>query len=116
MWLFPDEKGLTPGYEQRAFAPYEWQNALCLVASREGRNGSVTIHQDADVYAAALDRGQSITHELAPERHAWLQVATGALALNGRELQAGDGAAVSDVPSLEIVGRAAAEIVLFDLA
>src|SRR5262249_22751396 len=114
MWLFPDVKGLTPGYEQRAFALKDRQNALRLVASREGRNGSVTIHQDADVYAAALDPGRSITHKLAPGRHAWLQVATGAAALEGQELKAGDGAAVSDIPSLEIVGRAASEVVLFD--
>ena len=116
MWLFPDTKGLTPGYEQRAFAHKDRQNALRLVASREGRNGSVTIHQDADVYAAALDPGRSVTHELAQGRHAWLQVATGAVGLDGRELNAGDGAAVSEMPSLEIAGRAASEIVLFDLA
>ena len=116
IWLFPDRKGLPPGYEQRAFPPAELQNALRLVASRDGRDGSVTIHQDADVYAATLDGGRSLRHELAAGRHAWLQVAGGNVVVNGRELKAGDGAAASDVSSLEIAARDAAELVLFDLA
>ena len=116
MWLFPDQKGLRPGYEQRAFARREMQNALRLVASREGRNESVTIHQDADVYAATLDAGYSARHELAPGRHAWLHVASGSVALNGQELTTGDGVAVSDAATLEIAGRETSEMVLFDLA
>jgi hypothetical protein len=116
IWLFPESKGLTPGYEQKAFVPGELRNALRLVASRAGREGSVTIHQDADVYAATLDSGRSLGHELSPGRHAWLQVARGSLALNGRELATGDGVAVSDETTLELAGREAAEIILFDLA
>jgi redox-sensitive bicupin YhaK (pirin superfamily) len=116
IWLFPESKGLTPGYEQKAFAPGELRNALRLVASRTGREGSVTIHQDADVYAATLDSGRSIGHELLPGRHAWLQVARGSLTLNGRELAIGDGVAVSDERTLELAGRDEAEIVLFNLA
>jgi len=116
MWLFPDQKGLVPGYEQRAFGRQELQNALRVVASRDGRSGSVTIHQDADVYAATLDAGHSVRHELAAGRHAWLHVATGSVALNDKELTAGDGVAVSDEKSLEISGREVSEIVLFDLA
>jgi redox-sensitive bicupin YhaK (pirin superfamily) len=116
IWLFPDRKGLAPGYEQRAFPPAELQNAFRLVASRDGRDGSVTIHQDAGVYAGTLDGGRSLRHELAAGRHAWLQVAGGNVVVNGRELKAGDGAAASDESSLEIAARDAAELVLFDLA
>ncbi len=116
IWLFPDRKGLAPGYEQRAFSPAELQNAFRLVASRDGRGGSVTIHQDADVYAGTLDGGRSLRHELSPGRHAWLQVASGKVVVNGRELEAGDGAAASDERSLEIAARDASELVLFDLA
>jgi redox-sensitive bicupin YhaK (pirin superfamily) len=116
IWLFPDRKGLTPGYEQRAFSPAQMRNALCLVASRDGRDGAVTIHQDADVFAASLDAGASIGHTLRPGRHAWLQVARGAVTLNGRELATGDGAAVSEETALDITGRDPSEIVLFDLS
>ncbi len=115
IWLFPDRKGLTPGYEQRAFPRPDLKNALRLVASQDGRNESVTIHQDADVSVAVLDAGGTLAHQLAPGRYAWLQVATGSVALNGKELQAGDGAAISDERALEIAGRADSEIVLFDL-
>src|SRR5258708_7140008 len=86
IWLFPERKGLDPGYEQRAFARGDLQNALRLVASRDGRDGSVTIHQDADVFATTLDAGHTVRHELAPGRYAWLQVASGSTALNGEEL------------------------------
>jgi redox-sensitive bicupin YhaK (pirin superfamily) len=116
IWLFPDRKGLVPGYEQRSFAPAELQNALRLVASRNGRDGSVTIHQDADVYAAALDEGNSVRRELSPGRHAWLQVARGKIAVNGCELRMGDGLAASDESSLEIRALAGSELLLFDLA
>jgi redox-sensitive bicupin YhaK (pirin superfamily) len=116
IWLFPERKGLTPGYEQRAFPRHDLKNALRLVASRDGRNESVTIHQDADVYAATLEAGGALAHQLAPGRYAWLQVATGSVALNGKELQAGDGAAISDERALAVVGRADSEVILFDLA
>jgi hypothetical protein len=86
------------------------------VASRDGRDGAVTIHQDADVFAASLDSDASVRHELRGGRHAWLQVARGAVALNGRELATGDGAAVSEETALDVIGRAPSEIVLFDLS
>ena len=116
IWLFPDRKGLVPAYEQRSFAPGELQNTLRLVAAHDGRDGSVTIHQDADVYAASLDEGRSVRHELSPGRHAWLQVARGKVVVSGRELEAGDGLAASDEPSLEIRALAGSELILFDLA
>jgi hypothetical protein len=116
IWLFPDRKGLTPGYEQRAFSPAQMRNELCLVASRDGRDGAVTIHQDGDVFAASLDAGAQVLHELRSGRHAWLQVAVGAVTLNGRELTTGGGAAVSEETALDITGREPSEIILFDLS
>lgn len=115
IWLFPDRKGLAPGYEQRAFSPAQMRSNLRLVASRDGRDGAVTIHQDADVFAASLDAGASIRHNLPTGRHAWLQVARGAVTLNGLDLATGDGVAVSEEPSLDITGRDASDVVLFDL-
>jgi len=116
IWLFPEQGGLDPGYEQRAFTRDEMQNNLRLIASRDARNGSVTIHQDADVYAAALDTGKSLRHQLARGRFAWLQVAGGEITLNDQKLETGDGAAVNDEAELEITARDRAEFLLFDLA
>jgi redox-sensitive bicupin YhaK (pirin superfamily) len=116
IWLLPAEHGLKPGYEQRRFPEAERRGRLRLVAARDGREGAVTIRQDADLYVGLLDAGESATHRLRPGRHAWLQVARGAVTLNGRPLQEGDGAAVSDEEALELTGREAAEVLLFDLA
>lgn len=116
IWLFPDKKGLTPGYEQKSFATADKQGRLCLIASNDGRDGSVSMHQDADLFATTLAAGERVTHELKPGRNAWLQVATGGVTLNGTKLQAGDGAAVSDESRLEIIADPAAELLLFDLA
>lgn len=116
IWLHPEKEGLKPGYEQRPFPAAERRGRLRLVASRDGRDGAVTIQQDAELYAGLLDAGESATHPLRPGRHAWLQVARGSLTLNGQLLQSGDGAAVSDEETLELVGREDAEVLLFDLA
>ena len=89
IWLLPERRGLTPGYEQKPFPEAERRGRWRLVASRDGRDGSVTIHQDADVYATLLEPGESVRHELRPGRHAWVQVARGSAALNGRPLGAG---------------------------
>ena len=86
------------------------------VASEDGRDGSVTIHQDASVYATVLAAGDEVVHNLAPGRHAWLQVARGAVTVNGENLDQGDGAAVSNEERVAITGREAAEVLLFDLA
>jgi redox-sensitive bicupin YhaK (pirin superfamily) len=115
IWIVPSEQGIAPGYEQKKFDDEEKRGRLRLVASRDARAGSVTIHQDVDVYAALLDTSQSVTHELAAGRGAWLQVARGAVELNGQSLTQGDGAAVEDESQLKIVGTEAAEILLFDL-
>ncbi|HZE72590.1 MAG TPA: pirin family protein [Pyrinomonadaceae bacterium] len=116
IWILPDKKNRQPEYEQKMFSKDEKQGRLLLIAANDGRNGAVTIHQDTQIYAALLDVGDSIKHELAPGRHAWIQVARGAVTLNEKPLDQGDGAAVSDEPLIEIVGQAPAEILLFDLA
>ena len=116
IWILPDRKGHEPGYEQRAFPEAEKRGKLRLIASPDGEDGSVTIHQDAKLYASLLAPGQEVKHELGKGRYAWLQVAKGAVELNGQKLKQGDGAAVSDEPKLTIKGTEDAEVLLFDLA
>jgi quercetin 2,3-dioxygenase len=117
IWILPAEPGLPPGYEQKHFPQSEKRGRLRLIASRDGREGSVVIHQDADLYAAVLGPGESVRHALRPGRHAWIQVARGEITSSGKKLSAGDGARVSDEPAIEISGGdAGAEILLFDLA
>src|SRR3954452_23136873 len=96
IWIFPEKRGLTPGYDQKSFPAAERKGRLKLVASRDGRDGLVSFHQDASVYAAALAPDQKVTHTLVPGRAAWVQVATGSVKLNGITLKTGDGAAVED--------------------
>jgi len=115
IWLVPDRRGLTPGYEQKAIPESEERGVLRLVASRDGREGSVTIHQDADLYASRLLPGERVKHALAEGRHAWLQVVSGRVELNGTALGAGDGAAVSQETVLEVVALEPAHFLLFDL-
>jgi quercetin 2,3-dioxygenase len=115
IWLVPDRRGLTPGYEQKAIPEAEERGVLRLVASRDGREGSVTIHQDADLYASRLLPGERVKHALAEGRHAWLQVVSGRVELNGTALGAGDGAAVSQETGLEVVALDPAHFLLFDL-
>src|SRR5262245_4653080 len=116
IWIIPEKRGLTPGYAQTSFPAAERKGQLKLIASREGRDGSVSFHQDASLYAAALDPGQRARHTLALGRSAWVQVATGAVTLNGKRLNAGDGAAVEGETALELVGVEDGETLLFDLA
>ncbi|OYD80876.1 pirin family protein [Azospirillum brasilense] len=116
IWILPNEEGMVPGYEQKAFEREEKQGRLRLVGSKDGRDGSVTIHQDVDLYATLLDEGDSVTHELRPGRHAWVQVARGQVRLNGAVLKEGDGAAISNENALTLDGVVSAEVLLFDLA
>ncbi|MGF1465420.1 MAG: pirin family protein [Sandaracinaceae bacterium] len=116
IWLLPDRRGRTPGYEQKRFPPEERENRLRLLADPAGEDGAVTIHQDVRLYGVLLAPEKTVTHALAPGRHAWVQVARGAVTLNGERLAAGDGAAVSDVAELTLVGVEPAEVLLFDLA
>ena len=114
IWILPDQQGLAPSYEQRAFP--DRKGKLRLVGSRDGRDGSVTIHQDVDLYASLLDVGARVNFNPRPGRHAWVQVTHGAIELNGKKMAAGDGAAISDERALAITAQQPSEILLFDLA
>jgi quercetin 2,3-dioxygenase len=116
IWILPDRPGHQPGYEQKSFPEAEKSGKLRLIASPDGKDGSVTIHQDARLFVALLKPGQETTHELGKDRYAWLQVAKGAVELNGQELRQGDGAAVSEERNLTMKGLDQAEVLLFDLA
>jgi hypothetical protein len=116
IWILPEKKGLKPGYEQKAFAESTRKNNLKLVASPNGRDGSVTVHQDASIFSGLLEKGASVEHLLQAARHAWLQLIRGKIEVNGKSLQAGDGAAVSDERSLRISASEPSELLLFDLA
>jgi redox-sensitive bicupin YhaK (pirin superfamily) len=116
IWIYPEKRGLAPDYAQKNFPAAERKGQLKLVASHDGRDGSVSFHQDASLYAAALAPGQKVSHALAPGRAAWVQVATGSVTLNGQKLVAGDGAAVENEAALELVGVEDGETLLFDLA
>jgi redox-sensitive bicupin YhaK (pirin superfamily) len=115
IWLLPDRQGLTPSYDQRTFPTEERSGRLRVVASPGGRDGSLAIHQDAEVLLTTLAAGDHVTHALAPGRHAWLQVLRGSARLNGLTLATSDGAAVSDESSLSILAPEACEVMLFDL-
>jgi hypothetical protein len=116
IWMLPAKTGLAPEYEQKTFPEAEKRERLRLVASSDGRDGSVTIHQDASIYAARLGAGKGVSHKLAPQRHAWVQVARGRVRLNGCVLEPGDGAAISEESNVELSGAGDAEVLLFDLA
>jgi len=116
IWIVPEKKGLKPGYEQKTFPAEEKHGKLRLVGSRDGRNGSVTIHQDVDFYAAVLGDGEAVTHDLKSGRKAWVQIARGSATLNGEDLREGDGVAVEEPGTLALTGASKdAEILLFDL-
>jgi redox-sensitive bicupin YhaK (pirin superfamily) len=115
IWLLPNQKGLKPSYEQKNFSAEDKQGKLRLVASPDGSDGSVTIHQDVRLYATILEPGQSVEHRLNPGRSAWVQVVRGSIDVNGKTLAQSDGAAISDESVLTITGNEAAEVLLFDL-
>jgi redox-sensitive bicupin YhaK (pirin superfamily) len=115
IWIEPEALNLPPGYEQKAFSPAEKTNRLRLVASRTGRDGSISIHRDADLHAGLLESGVSLTHAFAAGRLGWLQVVRGALTANGVTLQAGDGLSLRDEPTLKLQANAATELLLFDM-
>ena len=116
IWILPERNGLPPSYEQRAFPPSGRRGSLRLVASRDGRDGSVTVHQDVDLYATLLSPGAAVELALRPNLHAWVQVVRGDVDVNGASLVAGDGAAVSDERSVRVRAGDDAELLLFDLA
>ena len=116
VWILPQARGLEPSYEQKHFPETEKRGRLRLIASRDGLEGSVIVHHDARVFAAVLEPGQRVTHTLGEGRHAWVQVARGAVTLNGQPLAEGDGAAASREPALILAATERAEVLVFDLA
>jgi quercetin 2,3-dioxygenase len=116
IWILPDRRGAPARYDDRNFPEAERKNQLCLIASPDGAGRSLSIYQDARAYAAILDAGREVTLELAPGRHAWVQVARGRLTLgNGLELEAGDGAAASEEKALTLKTGPGCEFLVFDL-
>ncbi len=116
IWLIPSKRGIAPSYEQKTFSPGDKKGRLRVVASPDAREGSLSIHTDAVVYAGLFDRGESSELTLGPGRHAWVQVARGEVRVNGHDLGAGDGAALSEESALRLEGKNDAEVLVFDLA
>ncbi|HEY6249191.1 MAG TPA: pirin family protein [Candidatus Angelobacter sp.] len=117
IWIVPEKEGIKPMYEQKAIPAEEKQGKLRLLASPKSGNGAVTLYQNVTLYATELQSGQSVEYKMDEGRYAWLQVARGTISLNGKELRAGDGAAVAQEPNLQITGIAdQSEVLLFDLA
>ncbi len=116
IWIVPDRAGHKPGYEQKAFPDAERRDQLRVVASPDGRDGSVTIHQDATLSATLLSPGKTVTHALADKRNAWIQVARGKITVNGTALDTSDGAAITGGGELALTATEDAEVLLFDLA
>ena len=116
IWLLPDKRGLAPGYEQKVFAETDKQGQWRVIASPTGRDGSLTINQDATLYLAALRAGESLTYNIAGHRRVWLQATRGTIHLGGHTLAAGDGAAITDETVLTITADDDAEVMLFDLS
>lgn len=116
IWIQPDRPGVEPRYDQKAFPAADRKDVWRLVVSPDGHDGSLKIHQDASIHLASLDAGTELSRDIAPGRHAWLQVLKGSVVLNGRPLETSDGAAVSDESAITIRAEGPAEVMLFDLA
>jgi quercetin 2,3-dioxygenase len=115
IWMFPDKNGYKPAYDQKNFSDAEKRGKLRLLVSPDGRDGSVKIRQDNQLFATVLGPGENVKHALKLERHAYVQVARGSVTLNGTTLEVGDGAAVSAEKTLELTGVKDAEVLVFDL-
>jgi redox-sensitive bicupin YhaK (pirin superfamily) len=116
IWLLPERQGIPPSYEQKTFTPEAQRGRLLLVASPDGRDGSLVIHTDARLYAGRLEASDRVELPLAQGRHGWVQVARGQVQLNGKDLSSGDGAAVSDEAAVQLTASAPSEVLVFDLA
>ena len=116
IWLIPEEKGIEPSYEQKAFDATERQNQLQLVASKDGAQGSIVVHQDAKIFLVDLSGDNEVRYEIPPGRHSWVQVLRGTATVNGETLETGDAAALSDEGLLSLKSDDTAELMVFDLA
>ncbi|MCB2108255.1 MAG: pirin family protein [Rhodobacteraceae bacterium] len=115
IWLLPKTRGIEPSYEQIKIPDAERRGTLKLIAASDGRDGAVTIHQDVSLYASLLDQDEAASLSLAEKRTAWVQVATGAISVNGTNLEAGDGAAIKNERELRFTAAAPSEFLVFDL-
>lgn len=115
IWILPETMSLEPGYEEKSFSDTEKTDQFRLIGSRDGRDGSVTIHQDLDLYASLLSAGSELTHAFVPNRKGWLQVVRGDLVINDEHLSTGDGAALQDLTKLHVKAINDAEVLLFDM-
>ena len=116
IWIYPETVNLQPGYEQRDFSGKRVPNELVLLASRNGRDDSLTVHQDVEIFSVLLDAGQSLEYAVQANRHLWIQVVKGRLSVNGTALEAGDGAALSDEKNVTLLADENSEFLIFDLA
>src|SRR5262249_46097528 len=116
IWIMPERRGLKPEYEQKKFDKEKARGRFHLIASEDGRDGSIKVHQDVSLYVALLSETESASYDLQPERYAWVQVARGEIILNGNRLKAGDGAAIAEKELIDVKAVSQSEILLFDLA
>jgi redox-sensitive bicupin YhaK (pirin superfamily) len=116
IWILPERNGLEPGYEQKVFPQAEKLNRWRLVASRDGRDGSLTIHQDVNLYSAVLEKGEELAYEFSGRRRGYLQIARGTIEVDGKAISAGDAVAMQDQVSIRVRASEDAELLLFDLA
>ncbi len=116
IWIIPDARGHAPGYEQKNFPAEDRRGKLRVVASPDGRDGSVSLHQDAVLYAALLGEGETTVHEVKAGRGAWVHVAKGTIDLGGTVLEAGDAAEIEEPGNLVLTGKEDAEVLVFDLS
>lgn len=116
IWILPREKGMPPSYEQKPVPPAKGDSPWRLIASSDGAEASVTVHQDVRVFLAELESGRKVFFQHKPDRHLWLQVTRGELELGGETLKAGDGVAISGEPDINLTAHSPAELLLFDLA
>lgn len=115
IWMRPARRGVEPAYAQRTFPDMEKRGRLQLLVAPDGRDGSLSLNQDAFLYASILATGQAVQHTPSAGRHAWVQVISGTVEINGVQLNAGDGAAISDERQVTIIARSESEFLLFDL-
>lgn len=115
IWIFPERPGLEPGYEEKNFTEESRRGGLRLIGSRDGRDGSLTIHQNVDLYASLMTKGEVVQHDTRPDRKVWVQVVRGQVTVNDSAAEAGDGIAIEDADRVVIGANSGAELLLFDM-